>query len=167
MPLTTYAEARPWAKAIRDEVLQRRMPQWGAIKGYGEFANDIGLSQDEINRIAEWVEGGAPEGDPQYLPSSKAPSANPPPRASGVRSRRFAGGTLTGIRPVDNVVESKITAHLPDGSILPLLWLRGYRREWNRTFVFARPMHLPRGTSIQSHPPASLQFFVKSPPPGR
>src|SRR4030081_3786137 len=66
--LTTYAEARPWAKAIKEEVLERRMPPWGAIKGFGEFKNDASLSQEEITLIAEWVEGGAPEGDPSFLP---------------------------------------------------------------------------------------------------
>src|SRR2546422_700161 len=40
MDLTTYELARPWAKAIRDEVLARRMPPWGAVKGVGEFAGD-------------------------------------------------------------------------------------------------------------------------------
>src|SRR3954451_4534955 len=68
MPLATYADARPWAKAIKDEVLHRRMPPWGAVKGFGDFRDDPSLTQDEITRIAEWVEGGAPEGDPAYLP---------------------------------------------------------------------------------------------------
>ena len=35
--LLTYDEARPWAKAIQEEVLERRMPPWGAIKGFGDF----------------------------------------------------------------------------------------------------------------------------------
>src|SRR4051812_30441087 len=29
--LMTYEAARPWAKAIRDEVLNRRMPPWDAV----------------------------------------------------------------------------------------------------------------------------------------
>ena len=58
MALLDYEQARPWAKAIRDEVLARRMPPWGAVKGYGEFQGDRSLTQDEMNRIAEWVEGG-------------------------------------------------------------------------------------------------------------
>jgi len=33
MSLLTYEEARPWAKAIRDEVLNRRMPPWDPVKG--------------------------------------------------------------------------------------------------------------------------------------
>ena len=39
-PLITYQDARPWAKAIRDEVLNRRMPPWDAVKGVGEFRGD-------------------------------------------------------------------------------------------------------------------------------
>src|SRR5438045_9065579 len=63
--LMTYAEARPWAAAIKEEVLERRMPPWGAVKGFGEFKDDQGLTQEQIELIANWVEGGAPEGDPK------------------------------------------------------------------------------------------------------
>ena len=35
MPLTTYDEVRPWARAIKDQILTRRMPQWFAAHGYG------------------------------------------------------------------------------------------------------------------------------------
>src|SRR6187455_1133471 len=56
--MTTYAEARPWAVAIKEEVLARRMPPWGAIKGFGEFRNDQGLTQEQIELITAWVEGG-------------------------------------------------------------------------------------------------------------
>ena len=68
MSLATYEDARPWAKAIRDEVLARRMPPWGAVKGVGEFRGDPSLSQIEIDMIVNWVEGGAPKGDEIYLP---------------------------------------------------------------------------------------------------
>src|SRR5882724_591008 len=69
IPLTTYEQARPWAKAIKEEVLERRMPPWQAVKGFGEFRDDRGLTQEELETISSWVEGGAPEGDPKYLPS--------------------------------------------------------------------------------------------------
>ena len=69
MSLLTYEEARPWAKAIKEQVLNRQMPPWGAVKGFGDFSNDASLTQDEINRLAEWVEGGAPEGETIYLPA--------------------------------------------------------------------------------------------------
>ena len=33
--LMTYQEAQPQAPAIKDAVLSRRMPPWGAVKGFG------------------------------------------------------------------------------------------------------------------------------------
>src|SRR5215510_10880647 len=68
MSLATYEEARPWAKAIKEEVLERRMPVWHAVKGYGEFRNAPLLTQREIDLIINWVEGGAPKGDDKDYP---------------------------------------------------------------------------------------------------
>ena len=68
MALVSYQQARPWAKAIKEQVLNRQMPPWGAVKGFADFRNDRGLSQEEISLIAAWVEGGAPEGDPSLVP---------------------------------------------------------------------------------------------------
>src|SRR4051794_22655264 len=76
--LLTYEDARPWAKAIRDEVLNRRMPPWDPVKGVGQFRDDPSLSLPEMDLIVAWVEGGAPEGNPVYLPS-KPPAAGTPP----------------------------------------------------------------------------------------
>src|SRR5215212_2737974 len=59
--LATYDEARPWAAAIKEEVLTRRMPKWNAARGYGDFANDPSLSPFEIALVAAWVDGGAPQ----------------------------------------------------------------------------------------------------------
>ena len=63
--LSTYQEARPWAAAIKEEVMTRRMPKWAAARGYGDFANDPSLSPFEIALIAAWVDGGAPEALPK------------------------------------------------------------------------------------------------------
>jgi mono/diheme cytochrome c family protein len=68
MPLLSYKEVRPWAKAIREVVVERRMPPWLADPHYGEFANDRRLSPKEIETIVAWVDGGAKEGDPKDLP---------------------------------------------------------------------------------------------------
>jgi len=68
MSLATYEEARPWAKAIKEELLEKRMPPWHAVKGYGDFRNVPPLTQREIDMIVNWVEGGAPRGDPRDLP---------------------------------------------------------------------------------------------------
>ena len=62
VPLTTYREARPWAVAIKEEILERRMPPWGAASGYGHFANDMSLTGREISLILSWADGGAPSG---------------------------------------------------------------------------------------------------------
>lgn len=70
MSLATYDEARPWAKAIKEELLEKRMPPWHAVKGYGEFRNAPSLTQRDVDLIVNWVEGGAPKGDEKDLPSA-------------------------------------------------------------------------------------------------
>jgi mono/diheme cytochrome c family protein len=63
MPLGTYREARPWARAIREELIEGRMPPWAAAPGYAPFANDIGLTSRELATILTWTDGGTPRGD--------------------------------------------------------------------------------------------------------
>jgi len=72
MPLLTYAGVRPWAKAIRDAVVTRKMPPWFADPTYGHFANDRSLSKGEIDTIATWVDAGAAEGSPKDAPAPRA-----------------------------------------------------------------------------------------------
>lgn len=62
MSLLTYKDARPWAAAVRQAVVLRKMPPWYADPHYGKFANDPRLSEAEIQTITEWVKQGAPEG---------------------------------------------------------------------------------------------------------
>ena len=68
MSLMTYREARPWAAAIRQAVVQRIMPPWHADPHVGEFINDPRLSDQDIATIEAWVKTGAKEGDPKDLP---------------------------------------------------------------------------------------------------
>jgi len=74
--LATYDEARPWAKAIKEEVLEKRMPPWRAMKGYGEFRNAPSLAQRDIDLLVNWVEGGAPKGDDKDLPAGPLVSSD-------------------------------------------------------------------------------------------
>jgi len=84
--LTTYTDARPWARAIREEVLERRMPPWQAVPGYGHFTNDIGLNTREMEIILSWTDGGAPSGvlkveesiPPVFVPPAPAWDHGPP-----------------------------------------------------------------------------------------
>ncbi len=68
MSLVDYKSARPWAKAIREAVLTRKMPPWFADPHYGKFSNDARLSDRDLETIKAWVDGGAPEGNPRELP---------------------------------------------------------------------------------------------------
>src|SRR3954452_3829757 len=45
VPLTSYEQVRPWAVDIKEQVISRAMPPWGAVKGFGDLAPDMGLSQ--------------------------------------------------------------------------------------------------------------------------
>src|SRR5215469_769912 len=58
MPLVSYQQTRPWAKAIREAILLKRMPPWFAEPGYGPFTNDPSLSRQEIETVAKWTETG-------------------------------------------------------------------------------------------------------------
>jgi hypothetical protein len=72
MSLLDYQSARPWAKAIREAVLARKMPPWFADPRWGHFSNDARLSQAEIDTIKAWADQGAKEGDPGDLPAPPA-----------------------------------------------------------------------------------------------
>ncbi|PYS38414.1 MAG: thiol-disulfide isomerase [Acidobacteria bacterium] len=63
MSLLTYKDARPWAKAMKNAVVTGTMPPWFADPNYGHFLNERRLKQSEIDTIAKWADGGAPEGD--------------------------------------------------------------------------------------------------------
>jgi mono/diheme cytochrome c family protein len=64
----SFKEVRPWAKSIREKVLNRQMPPWHADSHYGDFKNNRALSQKEVDTIIAWVDGGAREGDAKDLP---------------------------------------------------------------------------------------------------
>src|SRR5690242_13024477 len=75
MAFVSYADVRPWAKAIREAVLRRTMPPWHADPSAGpHFANDRSLTAEERNTIVAWVDGGAREGTPIPYP---IPAARP------------------------------------------------------------------------------------------
>ncbi|WP_166804997.1 thiol-disulfide isomerase [Nitrosococcus wardiae] len=64
MSLLNYKEVLPWAKAIREAVLLKKMPPWYAEKGVGKkFSNDRSLSQEEIGTLVAWADTGAKKGD--------------------------------------------------------------------------------------------------------
>ena len=170
--LMTYREARPWAEALKQQVLQRRMPPWNAVKGFGEFKDDHGLTQEDLEVIAEWVDGGGPEGNPLHMPPQPAfKAANDGTRLhAGERQLTFRGTTslkhalkAVGIR-ADSIPDAglRAVARRLDGSIEPLIWIEKFNTEDKRTYYFSRPLRLPAGTQIEIVPPeAGIQLVVK------
>ena len=155
--LTNYDAARPWAQAIKDEVLSRRMPPWFAVKGFGEFKHDAGLTQEEIEIISDWVEGGAPKGDEKLLPP--VPDVSKEDGKSIPRSNFLeVQGTVTlkratavsGIRPMKlkEGASVKVIAERPDGSQAPLIWIYDYNPRFARAYFFKRVIRFPAGTKI-------------------
>jgi hypothetical protein len=168
IPLTRYEEVRPWAVAIKEQVLSRAMPPWGAVKGFGDLEPDHALSQEEIMIIAAWVIGGAPQGDPALAPKASGPETSGHPDAKlkdlltvTTRTRLEESVSLAGIRPLPSTMvnSSRITAHLPDGRIQPLVWLYQFSEKSNKVFCFRSPLALPAGTVIESSEP--LRFALE------
>jgi hypothetical protein len=86
MSLMTYQDVRPWARSIKQRVVDRAMPPWGIDPHVGiqSFKNDPSLRQDEIDTIVAWADAGAPQGNPADMPkprefddSSNGTSARP------------------------------------------------------------------------------------------
>jgi hypothetical protein len=158
--LMTYDDARPWAKAIGEEVLQRRMPPWGAVKGFGDFRNDKGLTEEQLELIVDWEEGGAPEGDPKDIP----PTIKFPEDAAYKKPAQevtVSGDTklskeikLDAIWPktVSKDATYQVIAEMPDGSIEPLIWFQNYKTDFAHPFLLRKLLTLPAGTTIRGVP---------------
>ncbi len=69
--------------------------------------------------------------------------------------------------------EMKVTARRPDGQDVPLIWIKDWDFNWQNLYVFAEPVALPAGTTIElqafydnsadnprnpSHPPQRVTF---------
>jgi hypothetical protein len=155
--LTTYEQVKPWAKAIRQETLERRMPPFGAVKGFGDLRDDQALTQQELDLISAWVEGGAPEGDPALLPRTVefGPAKPFEPRHNaelvvGARTVLDRNLVLEGIKPDKLAPEAsvKVIAVKPDHTVVPLIWLYQFRPELARSYSYKQPILLPAGTRI-------------------
>jgi hypothetical protein len=168
MPLTTYEEARPWARAIREEVLTRRMPKWHVVRGYGDFSNDPSLSAFEIALVAAWADGGAPAfakasaGKPEVAtaaagkPAMAKSSIVGPTFRSGARpvdipctSRSLPAGRVLGLRPtLEKGADLRVTVTHADGRQEPLLWLRAFDPPLADTYWLRRPLDVTRTTRV-------------------
>ena len=136
MALLTYREVRPWSRAIKDKVVSREMPPWHAAPGGVPIRNARGLTQDEIDTIAAWVDGGAPLGDPAQLP--------PPPTFSDDEWHHPSG------RPPDHVLPMPVEMEIPAQGELPYITL--YSEIPFEEDVFANAIEmLPSNRSVVHH----------------
>jgi hypothetical protein len=166
IPLTNYAEARPWAVSIKEQVLSRKMPPCGAVKGFGYLWPDRSLSEEDIQLIAAWVVGGAPAGNaklmPKYSPTIKAVPEILMRDALVVDTQTELSKPLKilGVRPLasGSVENARITAVLPSGDIFPLVWLYQFDATCERVFTFRGPVDMPTGSVIRSSAP--LRFAL-------
>jgi hypothetical protein len=168
--LATYQQARPWAVAIKEEVLTRRMPKWYAARGYGDFANDPSLAPFEIALIAAWVDGGAPESDKNKATSSSVMTGPKlpmfvAPTDSSVRTihtscgEQRLSGKLLAVRPtLDKNGSAGITAVLPNGRQEVIAWIRGFDPDYATTYWLRRPLVLPRGSVVRTEAPGRCEL---------
>ena len=66
--LMTYKQALTWAEDIKAYTANRKMPPWKPSAAAFAFHNDRKLPEADIKKIADWVDGGSPEGDPKDAP---------------------------------------------------------------------------------------------------
>ena len=130
--LMKYDEGRPWAKAIQEEVLERRMPPWGAVKGFGDYRDDQAMTPEQLELIAEWVDGGAPEGEEKDLP--------PPPKfdAAPVSTHYPDAIAVSG--------DFKLKNELMLDGLFP------FKPAYGHPFFLRNPVELPGGTIIRGVP---------------
>jgi len=67
-PLLTYEQAREHARRIVSMVESEAMPPWPPSRPTGVFANERGLTAEEIALLARWLADGTPLGDSLAVP---------------------------------------------------------------------------------------------------
>ena len=171
--LMTYAVARPWAVAIKEEVLERRMPPWGAVKGFGDFRNDKALTPEQLELIISWVGGGVPEGeakdlapDPKFdQPAPQVPSHGVDrcqrrvPTAQGFLARRAAAQVRPGRRR-----RFKLPPKCPMAASSRSYGSNITSAKFAHPFLYRNAIELPAGTKIHGVPPGSTVLLLPAAP---
>ncbi len=136
MSLLSYREARPWSRAIKEKVVSREMPPWHAAPGGVPIRNTRSLTDEQIDTIAAWADGGAPRGDEADLP--------PLPTFSAADWHHPSG------RPPDHILPTPIEMQIPAEGELPYFTL--YSEIPFEDDVFAEAIEmLPSNRSVVHH----------------
>ncbi len=130
-PLLTYEQAYAARWQIRKDALARRMAPWAAVAGFGDFANDNGLTQREIDFLTSWAESFGPRNNGAVYSGIAAASSAPKAVQAHQEFDEWALGKpdlvldlpATALAPEDHdairrvVIDSKLTSER---------WLRGF-----------------------------------------
>ena len=151
MSLVTYQDARPWARSIKNRVSTRQMPPWHIDRSVGvqKFKNDISLTDEQVDTIVAWVDGGALEGNPADF------------KAKPITKELFWQGERDGYGPPDIVVkapEQTMPAVHQDVWWRPMSDIPVTEPRWVR-MVEIRPTNI-QGRKILHH---SIAYQVLSP----
>ena len=151
MSLVTYQDARPWARSIKNRVSTRQMPPWHIDRSVGvqKFKNDMSLTDEQVDTIVAWVDGGALEGNPADF------------KAKPITKELFWQGERDGYGPPDIVVkapEQTMPAVHQDVWWRPMSDIPVTEPRWVR-MVEIRPTNI-QGRKILHH---SIAYQVLSP----
>src|SRR3989475_900488 len=149
MSLISYQDARPWARSIRERVATRQMPPWHIDRSVGvqKFKNDMSLTDEQVDTIVRWVDGGALQGDPKDLPPAK-------PLVTDTQWQ----GVRDGFGPPDLVIKSAeytMPAEHQDVWYRPMSDIRLTEPRWAK-MVEIRPTNL-KGRKVIHH---SIAYLV-------
>jgi hypothetical protein len=135
MSLTTYENVRPWARAIKEQVLARRMPKWHAARGFGSFKNDPTLTPIEIAMIVSWVDGGLP-----FSTSAPRPGSASSPSVMASAFRRKVGIPIVRIPAGKNEAVARVRAQ----------WVSAWSFEPGDPLITSATFTLADGTVVGS-----------------
>lgn len=156
MPLLTYEDARPYARAISTKVAAGVMPPWHAEAPAGAFLNDRRLSAPEKETLVRWAATGAPRGNPKDLP--------PAPNFAEGWDIGTPDVVLSMTKPYDVPASGKIgyqyievpTNFTEDKWVQAIEVRPGARKVVHHILVFSRePNALPRATVWRQLPVAN------------
>ncbi len=71
MSLSDYRDARAWGRAIREELVEHRMPPAIVARGYGQYETDPTLNAREMATFLTWLDGGMPRGGEGDRPATR------------------------------------------------------------------------------------------------
>lgn len=144
--LSEYRDARAWGRAIREELVEHRMPPPIVARGYGSYLSDPSLNTREMATFLTWLDGGMPRGDEADRPKMVAAGAA---GDVGNASVRLALPPQT-VAPRENLVVRRVTvdaSSIVNHSIARIELRPGNRRILRGAIVFASS-----GRSISGEP---------------